>query len=232
MPELLLQTRKAERDGKLWNVITGYATVYERDYEMWDVYGPYREVVSAGAGDNTAAAKPDTIFLVNHRGLAMARTIAGTLTLTSDDVGFADEAWVNPGRSDVKDLVLNIDDGITTEQSFAFMIVRGKWSPDYSEYRIDEFDVDRGDVSAVNFGANPYTSIAARGREILDELQHIPASMARAALHRLSNRRDLAQMPPLVQRDAKAQMPPAVDSGPSSYAVSVEAFIAMAEATK
>jgi hypothetical protein len=31
--------------------------------------------------------------------------------------------------------------------SFAFRIKEGRWSPDYSEYRINEYDIDRGDVS-------------------------------------------------------------------------------------
>jgi hypothetical protein len=65
------------------------------------------------------------------------------------------------------------------------------WSPDYTEYRIQEVDLDRGDVSAVNYGANPYTSIAARSREILDALDRLPAGAARAAMDRLTKRGDL-----------------------------------------
>src|SRR3546814_8874114 len=31
----------------------GYGTVYEAGYEMWDWAGPYTEIVSAGAGEQT-----------------------------------------------------------------------------------------------------------------------------------------------------------------------------------
>jgi ATP-dependent protease ClpP protease subunit/phage head maturation protease len=184
-----------ERDGKQFYVVEGYFTIYERGYEMWDEYGPYVEMVSAGAGAATVKASPDTIFVINHTGLAMARTnSSNTLELWSDNYGGGNRAWLNPNRDDVQLLRHGIEDGIITEQSFRFMITAGRWSPDYTEYRIDEFDLDRGDTSAVNFGANPYTDIAGRSREILDELDQLPAGAARAALDRLNRRADLAQM--------------------------------------
>jgi hypothetical protein len=88
--------------------------------------------------------------------------------------------------------VIAIDDKNVTEMSFAFMIEDGKWSPDFTEYRINAYDIDRGDVSAVNYGANPYTSVAARAREILADLDHLNPGAARAALERLQHRPDMA----------------------------------------
>jgi len=237
-----LQVSKQERDGKPFYVVEGYATVYERGYEMWDVHGPYTEIVSRGAANKTLEAGPDVVFLVNHSGLAMARTVpAGTLELWTDEVGMGDRAWLNPGRTDVKDLVLNIEDGITTEQSFAFMIESGRWSPDFVEYRIDQFDVDRGDVSAVNYGANPHTPIGARAREILDELAYLPTGAARAALDRLRNRADLAQMTPARRTEAEPQMTaepepstadarPAVVDGAGRTLLEVDAWLAQVAA--
>lgn len=227
-----LRAKKVDRDGKSFFVVEGYYTTYERGYEMWDWYGPYTEVVSAGAGEKTIASQPDVVFLVNHRGLAMARTLAGTLELWSDETGCGDRAWLNPNRSDVKDLVLGIEDGTITEQSFAFMITKGHWSPDYSEYRIDEFDQERGDTSAVNYGANPTTSIAARSREILDELDKLPAGAARAALDRLNRRGDLAQMTQAAAT-VPAQMTPPVEThttpgGSSVLLADLDAWLAQA----
>jgi len=46
--------------------------------------------------------------------------------------------------------------------SFAFQIVRGEWSPDYSQYRIIEFNLHRGDVAIVGYGASPHTDGALR----------------------------------------------------------------------
>jgi HK97 family phage prohead protease len=185
-----------DRDGQERYQLDGYATVFERAYEMWDFFGPYTEIVSAGAADETIAADPDTAFLVNHRGVTMARTTAKTLELEADALGLRSRAFVNPKRQDVRDLVVAIDDKDITEMSFAFMIDDGIWNDDFTEFRINRFDIDRGDVSAVNYGANPYTSIAARAREVLADLDHLPVGAARAALARLQHRPDLAPPPP------------------------------------
>jgi HK97 family phage prohead protease len=203
-----LRAKKVEKDGKPFFLVEGYYTVYERGYEMWDWAGPYTEIVSAGAGEKTTSANPDVVYLINHAGLALARTTSGTLELWSDETGGGNRAWLNPQRQDVRDLVAAIDDQVITEQSFAFMIPLGQWSPDYTEFRINEYEIDRGDTSAVNYGANPYTSVAARSREILDALDHLPTGAARAALDRLTHRNDLVQeqkTPELVGRGSVAK---------------------------
>jgi len=174
-----------EVDGKKFNKLEGYASTVDEPYEMYDWAGPYMEIVDRGAFDVTLGESPDVSFLVNHGGLTMARTGSNTLTLDVDDSGLRQVALVNPKRSDVKDLVIAIEDKSITEMSFAFMIVRGKWSPDYTEYRIMQVDLNRGDVSAVNYGANPYTSIEARSVEFLRDLTKLPAGAMREAHHRL-----------------------------------------------
>ena len=158
--------------------VSGHASVYETRYEMWDSFGPYWEIVSKGAGTRTLADDPDVSWLVNHAGITMARTTNGSLILTEDKVGLAPQAWLNPKRQDV------------TEMSFAFMLPDGggRWSHDFTEFRIDEYDLHRGDVSAVTYGANPYTDVAARSREVLADIDHLPEGAARAALERLQLR--------------------------------------------
>jgi HK97 family phage prohead protease len=190
------RAKMVERDGQDRYQLDGYATVFGRAYEMWDFFGPYTEIVEAGAADDTIAADPDVAFLVNHRGVTMARTTSKTLELEADALGLRSRAFVNPKRTDVRDLVVAIDDRDITEMSFAFLIDDGGWNDDFTEFRIRKFDIDRGDVSAVNYGANPYTSIAARAREVLADLDHLPAGAARVALQRLQHRPDLAvQLP-------------------------------------
>ena len=180
--------RSVGAGGKSRVTFDGYASVFEASYSMWDFWGEYREVVSVGAADKTLAANPDVAFLNNHRGMTMARTSNGTLTLEADTMGLHDVADCNLDRTDVSDLAAAVDDGDVTEQSFAFVITAGQWSPDYTEFRIDEFDIDRGDVSAVNFGANPFTSVSARAAEVMAALDHMPPGMARAAIERLQAR--------------------------------------------
>lgn len=145
--------------------VAGYASVTETPYEMWDMFGPYTEVVAASAFDATLAADPMVEFTVNHGaggGLPMAHTRNGTLTLSAvkdgDETGLAYEAAVDASRQDVADMLKAMERGDLAEASFKFRIVRGLWSPDWMQYRIEEVDIDRGDVSAVNFGANPHAS--------------------------------------------------------------------------
>lgn len=151
-----------ERDGRVGVLVGGFASVTEQPYEMWDMFGAYMEVVSLDAFDKTLGQDPLVEFTLNHNrggGLPMAHTRNGTLVLTvvkdGEVTGLLYEAFVDPERSDVADMLKALERGDLAEASFKFYITAGQWSPDYLEYRINEVDLDRGDVSAVNFGANP-----------------------------------------------------------------------------
>jgi hypothetical protein len=187
-----MRAKLVQKDGRDFHQLDGYASITDRAYEMWDFFGPYEEEVAGGAFDATLAAKPDVAFLVNHKGITMARTTNGSLELGTDALGLRSSAWLNPERQDVRDLVSAIDDQLITEMSFAFMITDASWNEDYTKYSITEVDLNRGDVSAVNYGANPYTSIAARSREVMADIDHLPAGAAQAALGRLQRRIELA----------------------------------------
>lgn len=187
-----LRAERITRAGKQYVHTSGYFTRYERAYPMWDKFGEYSEMTMRGSGTKTLAAKPDVNFLINHVGMGLARSKARpgmepTLLLSEDRDGGNHEAWLNPDRSEVKDLVLAFDDDIVTEMSYAFVIPEGGglWDDDFAVFQILAYDLDRGDVSAVNFGANPFTDIAARSGEILDELEHLPEGAREEARARL-----------------------------------------------
>jgi Escherichia/Staphylococcus phage prohead protease len=142
----------------------GHASVTERAYEMWDWYGPYNEVVSASAFDETLARNGlDVPFVIGHDQIRrIARTTNGSLQLAMDDEGLAVRADLDPADHDVAYILPKLRSGLVDEMSFAFRIVRGVWSPDYTEYRIDEVDIHRGDVAIVGYGANPHTDAGVR----------------------------------------------------------------------
>jgi HK97 family phage prohead protease len=185
-----LRAQKIERDGKSFYQLDGVASVVDTWYSMWDMFGPYEEMVAAGAFDRTLAADPDVVFLLNHRGTAMARTKPSrTLELGLDEDGsLKSSAFLNPERQDVRDLILAVDDEVITEMSFAFRIVRGSWNPDYTTYTILEADLERGDVSAVNYGANPFTSISARAQQAFESIDSMTDAQLRAIAARLDAR--------------------------------------------
>ena len=97
----------------------------------------------------------------------IARTTNGTLLLSESSDGLHVEApTLDMGDQDVAYIVPKLRAGLIDEMSFAFRIVRGQWSPDYSEYRIEEFDLHRGDVAIVGYSANPYTEAGTRQRGV------------------------------------------------------------------
>jgi phage head maturation protease len=139
---------------------------------MWDMFGPYTEIVGLDAFDNTLAAGATVEFTLNHNrggGAPMASTRNGTLILAavkeSDPTGLAYDAEVDPTRNDVGDMIKALDRGDLAEASFKFGIVRGQWSPDYMEFRIEEVNMDGGDVTAANFGANPLATSGLRSAQ-------------------------------------------------------------------
>jgi HK97 family phage prohead protease len=134
-----------------------YASVTEHAYDMFDMFGPYTETIAGDAFDQTLREQPDVAFLLNHGGMTLARTTSGTLTIGTDDVGLFYEPRLDPQNSVVRDVMSGLRRGDLNESSFAFRIIRGQWSPDWSAYRIEQVDLNRGDVSVVNYGANPET---------------------------------------------------------------------------
>jgi HK97 family phage prohead protease len=157
--------------------VRGYASTTEQPYQMYDMFGAYTEIVRQGAFGKTLAEGADVAFLANHAGLTMARSKSGTLHLAEDATGLETVATLNTARSDARDLVTAIEDGDVDEMSFAFRVMRQQWSPDYDERALVELNLDRGDVSAVNYGANPTTSI---------DLQRAFRGQRSADLHKLA----------------------------------------------
>lgn len=175
----------------------GYASMTERGYEMWDWYGPYVEVVTAGAFEQTLnRGDLDVPLVLQHDQLRrIARTTNGTLRLSEDDQGLRVLADLDPSDLDVAYIAPKLRAGLIDEMSFAFRIEAGQWSPDYSEYRIDRVDIHRGDVAIVGFGANPYTVA-----DLVEAAKQAPDESARAALAALNLRFMRAVEEPLMQR--------------------------------
>lgn len=165
---------------------TGYACVTEAAYEMEDWLGPFDEVVRAGAFKQTLSQSADVPFKINHEGLTLARTKSGTMRLSEDSTGLHVDADLDPGSPHVKGLRSAMERGDVDEMSFAFWAVRQQWSPDYLQRDILEVNINKGDVSVVNYGANPATAGASlRGKALLDHMRLLSANERRDLLDRL-----------------------------------------------
>jgi HK97 family phage prohead protease len=147
---------REQSDGTLR--FTGYASVTETPYEMSDWLGDYAEVVRRGAFTKTLAEGADVPFKLNHDGMTLARTKSGTMRLSEDSTGLHVEADLDPANGQVRDIRSAMERGDLDEMSFAFRVTRQEWSPDYTQRDITEVNMNKGDVSIVNYGANPHTS--------------------------------------------------------------------------
>jgi HK97 family phage prohead protease len=154
-------------DGSLH--LSGYASVTNTPYDM----GWYSESISRGAFAKTLAENPDVQLLVNHAGLPLARTKSGTLQLSEDNTGLRVDADLDPEDPDVQSLSRKMKRGDIDQMSFAFRATRQSWDEDYTDRQITECDIHRGDVSVVNQGANPSTSVSVRTEDALVALRHI-----------------------------------------------------------
>jgi HK97 family phage prohead protease len=146
-------------------VLTGYASVFDRPYEVYGGVdaGGWSEVIDRGAFAKTLAANPDVHLLINHDGLPLARTKSGTLHLSTDQKGLRVKAELDRSDPDVQRLEPKMVRGDINEMSFAFRVKGQVWSDGDTVRRINEVDIDKGDVSVVNFGANPATSAQLAG---------------------------------------------------------------------
>lgn len=149
-----LECRSA--DGAL--AVRGYASTTAQAYDM----GWYKETIARGAFTKTLSETPDVQLLLNHEGLPLARTTNGTLDLREDEQGLYFEARLDGDDPDAQRVIRKIESGLMDQCSFAFRVTRQTWDEDYENRSIDEVSLDRGDVSIVNYGANPNTSVALR----------------------------------------------------------------------
>jgi HK97 family phage prohead protease len=151
---------REEVDGTM--TFAGYATIFDRNYPVYDMYGEFQERIAPQAFDRTLREDPDVVLVVNHGGLPLARTKSGTLRLATDNIGLRVEAELDQSDPDVLALIPKMRRGDVDEMSFAFRVTNDQWSDDYTERTITSVNLHRGDVSVVTFGANPYTMAALR----------------------------------------------------------------------
>lgn len=152
---------RAEGDGKI--VVEGYAAVFD---QPTDIGGVFTEVVARGAFKSALQRGDDVEFLINHGGLPLARSTAGNLTMREDDHGLHIRAELDPTDVDVQRIVPKMRAGMLSQMSFAFQATGQRWDTpaDGPDVRTIT-DVVMYDVSVVNRGAYPQTSIALRSRD-------------------------------------------------------------------
>lgn len=150
----------------------GYACVTDVEYPIaGGVWPGWIEMVASGAFRKTLRERADVAFLVNHTGMSLARTKSGTLRLEERTDGTPTGLWVSADldrrMQPVADLLVASARGDIDEMSFAFRVIKDDWYDDTGRPSdavegtrrvIREVSLAQGDVSVVNYGANPATA--------------------------------------------------------------------------
>ena len=142
-------------------ILEGHAAVFnQRSHDIG-----FREIIMPGAFTD-AIATDDVKFLINHRGLPLARTKSGTLRLSEDQKGLSFRAELDADDPDARRLLPKVKRGDISEMSFAFAVKDRnkdqKITFDNGEMVRALLKVSLYDVSAVNDPAYPGTYLNAR----------------------------------------------------------------------
>jgi HK97 family phage prohead protease len=113
------------------------------------------------------------------------------LSLTEDHRGLRFDAQLDKDDPDARLVHRKISSGLMDQCSFAFRTVRQEWNADRSVRTISEVNLDRGDVSIVNYGASPTTSVDARSRRRPTKGTNLSLYQARARASALKGRPNL-----------------------------------------
>ena len=151
------------REGETGLVVEGYAALFDTPTNIGDAF---IEQIARGAFKSALDRGDDVEFLINHGGLPIARSTAGNLYLEEDDKGLKMRAVLDRSDPDVMRIVPKMRAGMLDQMSFAFQATGQRWDTPAEGMDVRTItDVMLYDVSVVNRGAYPDTSIALRSRE-------------------------------------------------------------------
>lgn len=163
----IIKTGKLEirvsADGK--KKLAGYSALFNSLSEDMG----FREKIAPGAFSKVL--NQDVRGLINHDPMyIIGRTASGTLRLTQDERGLFMECDI-PDTSYGRDLVLSVERGDISQQSFSFCCARDQWEMrDGQQIRTLLEISDLFDVGPVTFPAYADTSIAKRSLEKFNEV--------------------------------------------------------------
>lgn len=139
--------------------IEGYAALYDEVTNL----GYFNEQIARGAFDDVLT--DDVRLLINHEGVPLARTINGSLELSTDERGLFYRAHLIDTQEG-RDLYKMIQRGDISQSSFAFTIEEDSWD-DKRTLRTIKRVKRMYDVAPVTYPAYSATSVSARSFAIM-----------------------------------------------------------------
>lgn len=139
--------------------VEGYATTFNRPYELYEYDGiKYYEVIDRNALEG--ADLSDVIMQYDHEGRVLARNSNKTLGIEPNNEGLFIYADLGKSKAS-KEMFEEIDSGLVTRMSWAFTVAEDSYNKDTRTRTILKVKKVY-DVSAVSIPANNDTLISAR----------------------------------------------------------------------
>jgi HK97 family phage prohead protease len=149
--------------------ITGKPIMYETPYTVRDAFGEFEERMMPGCASDLLERGTDCRFLLNHDGLPMARTTAGTLRLWDTPEALNFEAKLDARQQLASDFAIAVERGDITQMSVGMIVGRDEWGVAEGRETRDVHALDDLlDVSGVTYPASPTTSIEIARRMALE----------------------------------------------------------------
>lgn len=179
---------RAQEDGGV--IVSGYAAVFNQDA---DIGGYFIERIEVGAFDE-AIKRDDVVFLINHEGLPLARTRAGTLKLSVDNHGLKMETTLDANDPDAQRIIPKMKRGDLDKMSFSFRADVQEWDESVTPPVRTIKRASLYDVSIVTTPAYDGTEIGLRSlNDARDERKSKSQENFNAAQKRIAMKKHLAE---------------------------------------
>lgn len=140
--------------------VSGAPIQYAVSYRVVDPWGEFEERIHAGSATELLARGVDCRLLLNHDGLPMARTTAGTMDLWDTDAALRFKAGLDARQQLANDFAIAIERQDITQMSVGMIVGQDEWGEEDGMETRDIFALnDLLDVSGVTYPASPSTSI-------------------------------------------------------------------------
>jgi HK97 family phage prohead protease len=188
--------------------VSGYAAVYDS--------AAHGEVIKSSAFKRSVRQKDDVKLLVNHDGVALARTKSGTMALSVDETGLRfDVPSLDPANPDVQRLVSAMSRGDIDQCSFAGYFLD---APTNKEGLREVREVELIDVSIVTHPWYSETSAGLTGNRNVDrelmQIRAMPEDEQSILVRALVAGDEEQEVPPEETRE-EVEAPPVADDRPT-----------------
>jgi HK97 family phage prohead protease len=149
--------------------ITGRPIVYNEPYLVRDALGEFEERMLPGCASEILSRGVDCRLLLNHEGLAMARTTARTLQLLDTPEALTFKATLDARQQIANDFAIAVERGDMDQMSVGMIVGRDVWGEAGGRETRDVHGLDDLlDVSGVTYPCSPSTTLEIAKRMALE----------------------------------------------------------------